>query len=205
MPESYFQLPPSSAGDSAKLRYLQRTIGANDVHGGNVFQTAPATFGVVAETTCANNLQHLSIYNGSTDVLVYVKKLFIILRQESGITGGRLRFNVRYATNFSGGTDITPNPHDSSFAALPAEVLLKTGATVTEGDLLFPLTFTNDEMLLTQNSMAQQLMAGLNWMPEGIEVQDVVLRNGEGFTVRQLTNATGGDLAWYAVISVEPV
>ncbi len=53
--------------------------------------------------------------------------------------------------------------------------------------------------------MAQQLMAGLNWMPEGIEVQEVVLRNGEGFTVRQLTNATGGDLAWYAVISVEPV
>lgn len=176
------------------------------MHGGHVYQTAPVTFSVVAETTCANTLKHLSIFNGAgSGELIYIKKLFIILRQESGITGGRLRFDVKRITSCSGGTDLTPLAQDSALTeTLPAQVVIQTGATASEGALLFPLTFTNDEMLLTQNSMAQQLMAGLNWMPEGIEVQDVVLREGEGITVKQNTNATGGDLAWYCVFGLEP-
>lgn len=204
MPESYFQLPPASTGE--KLRYLQRTVGANDVHGGHVYQTAPVTFSVLAETTCANALKHLSIFNGSgSGQVVYIKKLFIIIRQEAGITGGRLRFELKRITTCSGGTDLTPIAHDSALPAiLPAEVVIQTGATATEGALLFPLTFTNDEMLITQNSATQALMAGLNWMPEGIEVQDVVLREGEGITIKQLTNATGGNLAWYCVFGLEP-
>jgi len=204
MPESYFQLPPAST--ATKLRYLQRTIGSDDVLGGLVYQTAPLTFSVLAETTCANALKHLSIFNGSgSGTVVYIKKLFIIVRQEAVITGGRLRFDVKRITSCSGGTDLTPVAHDSALTqALPAEVVIQTGATASESSLLFPLTFTNDEMLITQNSMAQQLMAGLNWMPEGIEVQDIILREGEGLTIKQVTNATGGDLAWYCVFGLEP-
>lgn len=65
------------------------------------------------------------------------------------------------------------------------------------------MTFTNDELLITQNALTQTLMAGLNWMPEGIEVQDIILRQNEGITIKQITNATGGALAWYMVLAVE--
>jgi hypothetical protein len=112
---------------------------------------------------------------------------------------------VKKISACSSGTDITPLKQDSLNDDLPAQVLVKTTATVTEGAILFPLVFPDDEMLLTQNSMSQQLYSGINWIPEGFELQEYTLNEGEGITIKQITNSTAGTVSWIIVFSVEEV
>lgn len=204
MPESYTQVPPNSTGN--KLRTRTRTIGANTVHEQAVFTAALPTYYVLADAVAfAANKQMISILNGAgSGVMVTVKKLFLIDLQLSSATGVAVRQDVKRITAHSGGTAITPQSVDSANPALPAEVTARTGATsVTEGALLFPLTFTNDEVGATQAFPSTQLLAGLNWMPAGEEIQEFRLREGEGITVKNITSTTVGSFAYLFVITVD--
>ena len=122
---------------------------------------------------------------------------------ETAVSGGVRRLDVKKITACSSGTNITPVKQDSNNADLPAQVLIKTTATVTEGAILFPLIFPDDEMLLTQNSMSQQIFSGINWIPEGFELQEYALREGEGVTIKQITASTAGNVTWIVLFSVE--
>jgi hypothetical protein len=204
MPESYIQVPPNSTG--SKVRTRSRVIGANTVHEQAVYQAALPTYYALADAvTNAQNKQVISILNGAgSGKVVALKKLFIINTQLSTVTGVAVRSDVKRATAHSGGSTITPQPADSLNAALPAQITVRSAATsVTEGALLFPLTYTNDEVGATQAFPTAQLMAGLNWFPEGAEVQEVRLREGEGLTVKQITNSTVGQFAWFIVFTVD--
>jgi len=204
MAESFTQLKPNSTGN--KVRERETTIGADNVRSQAVYQTAPFTYTVVAESCAfANSKQHISVFNGSgSGKIVRIIKLYMINAVDgTAISGAALRMNVRLITACSGGTDLTAHKHDSDNPDLPAQVLLKTNATVTESSLLFPLTIANDEPLLTAGDLSTQLRAGINWQPDGAEVQDFVLREGQGYTVRQVTNSAVGAYHWFIVFSVE--
>lgn len=204
MAESYTQVPPNSTGN--KLRTRTKSIGGNTVHEQAVYQASLPTYYALADaTTFTANKQLISILNdtGSAKV-VAIKKLFMINTQLSNVTGVAVRADVKRMTAHSGGTSITPQSCDSLNDALPAQITVRTGATsVTEGALLFPLTFTNDEAGVTQAFPSTQLMAGLNWMPEGVETQETRLRPGEGLTVKQITSSTVGQFAWLIVFTVD--
>ena len=204
MAETFSQLSVDSTGN--KMRENTRTINTNVVREQSSFQTARQTYLVIAEDCAfANAKQHISIYNGAgSGKVVRVSKLFMTnMLANVTVSGGIRRLDVKRATNFSGGSDLTPLKHDLSNNDIPAQILLKTGATVTEGSLLFPLIFPDDEMLLTQNSMAQQIFSGINWIPEGIEIQEVTLNEGEGITIKQVTNSTVGITTWIIVFTLE--
>lgn len=204
MPESYIQVPPNSTG--SKVRTRSRVIGANTVHEQAVYQAALPTYYALADAvTCAQNKQVISILNDTgSGKVVALKKLFIINTQLSTVTGVALRSDVKRATAHSGGTVVTPASADSANPAIPAQITVRTAATsVTESTLLFPLTYTNDELGATQAFPTAQLMAGLNWFPEGAEVQEVRLREGEGLTIKQITNSSVGQFAWLLVFTVD--
>lgn len=204
MPESYIQVPPNSTG--SKVRTRSRVIGANTVHEQAVYQAALPTYYALADAvTCALNKQVISILNDTgSGKVVALKKLFIINTQLSTVTGVALRSDVKRATAHSGGTVVTPASADSANPAIPAQITVRTAATsVTESTLLFPLTYTNDEVGATQAFPTAQLMAGLNWFPEGAEVQEVRLREGEGLTIKQITNSSVGQFAWLIVFTID--
>ena len=204
MAESYIQVPPNSTG--TKVRTRSRVIGANTVHEQAVYQAALPTYYALADAvTCAQNKQVISILNDTgSGKVVALKKLFIINTQLSTVTGVALRSDVKRATAHSGGTVVTPASADSANPAIPAQITVRTAATsVTESTLLFPLTYTNDEVGATQAFPTAQLMAGLNWFPEGAEVQEVRLREGEGLTIKQITNSTVGQFAWLIVFTID--
>ena len=204
MPESYIQVPPNSTG--SKVRTRSRVIGANTVHEQAVYQAALPTYYALADAvTCAQNKQVISILNDTgSGKVVALKKLFIINTQLSTVTGVAIRSDVKRATAHSGGSTVTPVSADSANATLPAQITVRSAATsVTESTLLFPLTYTNDEVGATQAFPTAQLMAGLNWFPEGAEVQEVSLREGEGLTIKQITNSSVGQFAWLIVFTVD--
>ena len=204
MAESYTQVPPNSTGN--KMRTRQRVIGANTVQEQAVFSGAMPTFYALADAVAfAANKQMISLYNAAgSGVLVVLKKLYLINLQLSAVTGVAVRQEFkRFSAVHTGGTAITPVSCDSSNAALPAGVTAKTGATLTDVTLLFPLTFANDEVGATQAFPSVQLQAGINWLPEGMEVQEVRLREGEGVTVKNITSTTVGSFAYMMVFTVE--
>ena len=203
MAETSFQVAPNSSGN--KVREHERLVGSDNVREQAVFQSARQSYiALVENSQFANSKQHLSIFNGSgSNSVIRVQKLYIANMVETAVSGGAGRLDIKKITACSSGTDLTPIKQDSTNDDLPAQILLKTGATVTEGSIIFPLVFPDDEMLLTQNSMAQQIFSGINWIPEGYELQEFTLREGEGLTIKQITNSTAGNVSWIVLFSLE--
>jgi hypothetical protein len=188
------------------MRTRIRTIGADEVHEQATFQGALPTYYALADAVAfAANKHMISIHNAAgTGVLIVLKKLFLINLSLGTVTGVMLRQDVkRFSVAHTGGTAITPTTTDTTNPALPAGVTVKTGATVTDVSLLFPLTFNNDEVGATQGFPTTALQAGINWFPEGSEVQEVRLREGEGLTIKNITSTTVGSYAYLIVFTVD--
>lgn len=204
MSEAYTQVPPNSTGN--KMRTRSRVIGADTVHEQAVFNGAQPTYYALADAVAfAANKHMISIHNASgSGKMVVLKKLFLIDLAITAVTGVALRQDVkRFSAVHTAGTAVTPVPCDSNNPALPAGVTVKTGATVTDVTLLFPMTFANDEVGATQAFPSSALLAGLNWFPEGIEVQEIRLREGEGLTVKNITNTTVGSFGYLLVFTLD--
>ena len=68
---------------------------------------------------------------------------------------------------------------------------------------MFPIVFTNDETGATQAFPTTALQAGINWLPEGQEVQEIRLREGEGVTIKNITSTTVGSYAYMLVFTLD--
>lgn len=203
MPNSYTQVPPNSTGN--KMRTRSRVIGADTVHEQAVFSAALPTYYAVADAVAlAANKHHISIFNGSgSGVVVAVKKLFQINLSLSAVTGVALRFSGFRSTAQSAGTSITPQSMDTNNPALPGQVAVATGATVTNGGLLFPYVTQSDEMTAANTAVANYLSQYGNLVLESQEMQEIRLREGQGFTVQQITSSTVGSFAWLMAFTVD--
>ncbi len=203
MAESFTQVPPNSTGN--KMRTRSRAIGADTVHEQGVFTAALPTYYAVADAVAfANTKTHFSIVNESgSGVLISIRKLFPINVSIGALTGAALRMEARKLTAHSGGTAITAQSCDSTNPALPAQVTIKTNGTPTGTTLLYPFIITTEEETATAALTKNVFQAMTNIQPEGPEQQEYRLREGEGFSIYQSTNATVGSFAWFMVFTVE--
>lgn len=204
MANSFTQVPPNSTGN--KMRTRTRVQGADTVHEQAIFSGALPTYYFLADAVAfAANKQMISLYNAAgSGVLVVIKKLYLINVQTTTVTGVAVRQDFkRFTALHSAGTLVTPTSCDSANPAVPAEVTCRTGGTVTDLTTLFPLTFANDEIGATQAFPSVQLLAGINWLPEGTEVQEVRLREGEGVTVKNITSTIVGSFAYMFVVTID--
>ena len=202
MPETFIQLPPDSTGK--QLRTRTKTILGQTVHEQAVYQTALPTFFALADNVAlAANKHHLSIFNGpATGKMVTIRKLYQINLALSTVTGVALRFDMRRTTAQSAGTAITPISADTD-DVLPANISVATGATVTNGGLLFPFTTQSDEIAAANTAVANYLTQYNNLMLESAEIKELRLRPNEGFTVQQLTSSTVGTFGWLMAFTVD--
>lgn len=203
MPESFTQVPPNSTGN--KLRTRSRVIGVDTVHEQAVFQGALPTYYALADNVAfAASKHHISVMNAAgSGVVVAVRKIYPINVQLGTVTGVAVRMDVKRATAHSAGTDITTVKADTDSPNLPAQVTVKTNGTVTESSLLYPLVLINEEISAAQTGLTSILAAATNWQPEGNEVQELRLREGEGLTIKQITSSTVGSHAWLVVFTVD--
>jgi hypothetical protein len=204
MAESYTQVPPNSTGN--KLRTRSRVIGSDTVHEQAVFTASQPTYYAYADAVAlAANKQHVSIFNtAGSGLLVAVKKIFQINLQIASVTGVGLRFDVKRTTAQSAGTAITPVPMDSALnPSLSGLVNVATNATVTEGAIVTPWITNSDEVTAANTAVANYLAQGTNLILESTEMQELRLREGEGFTVKQITSSTVGSFGWLIGFTAE--
>lgn len=164
--------------------------------------SAPPTFYAYAPpVVCAQNKHVLSILNnaGSGQTL-RLKKLFLINGQLAAVAGVALQYDVKKISACSGGTVITPLATDSADMPLTAVTALSAPTAVTEGALWFSCFTNNDEVGATGAFFQQTLQAGLNLIPEGLEVKEIALRPGEGATLKQITSSALGLMGALAVL-----
>jgi hypothetical protein len=187
-------------------RVRGRTVSGEAVYESAVYTVGNDTWFALADAVVfAANKQHISLFNASGSAnSIRIKKLFIINNSLASVTGVACRFDVKQISALSVGTAVTPLSADSGQVALPAQITCKTGATVTEGALWFPITVANDEVGATQAFPSSQLMAGFNWVPEGSEIKEITLNEGEGITVKQITSSIVGSFSWLLVFVIAP-
>ena len=155
MAETFIQLPPDSTGK--KLRTRNKIILGETVHEQAVYQTALPTFYAIGDAIAlAANKHHISIFNGTADKMVTVRKLFQLNLSLTAVTGVALRFSAFRTTAQSAGTAITPVSADLD-DTLPVGISVATGATITNSSLLFPYITQNDEMTAANTAVANYL------------------------------------------------
>jgi hypothetical protein len=166
--------------------------------GGHLYDTLPTYYYNRDGAAGAANQRTIDLFNASgSGVILRVKKLFLFHNQ-TAITGIGHTFEVRRTSAVgTGGTSITAVKADTANANVPAQVTARASATggATEGDVLFRIA-TNPEETLP----AAAIHPGLNWIPEGPNIQEPLLREGEGFLVKQITSNTAG--IWHATLVV---
>jgi hypothetical protein len=200
MSEGFVQLP--SDGSGKKLRTRDKGAAGHEQY---VALAGAETWDALADAVVpAANKHHISVFNAAgSGRVVRIKKLFAVNLQTAAATGVVLRFNAMRITAASAGTTITPVAHDTANAALPAGVTVRTNGTVTESSVYFPWVTTSEEetpVAALSKSLFQQ---SINIIPEGPEVQEYVLREGFGFSVKQITSSAVGSFAWFIVFTVD--
>ncbi|MGH9970670.1 MAG: hypothetical protein ACREBG_23165 [Pyrinomonadaceae bacterium] len=202
MAESFTQVQPNQTGN--KIRTRTRTVGANVVHESAVFWPGGETWVAYADAVAfAQNKHHITIFNSDATALVRCKKLFAVNLQSAAVTGVFTRFDARLCSAASVGTLITPVSFDTTNAALPGGVTVRTNGTVTNGSALFPWIATGDEETAVAALSKGMFQQWANILPEGNEIQEITLRQNQGFTIQQTTATAVGSFGWILVFTVE--
>jgi len=169
---------------------------------GHIKGTIPTYSWWRAYAAGAQNQRSLDIFNASgSGVVVKLRKLFVHHNQ-AAVTGVPILFDFIHTTAVgTGGTVITGRLQDSDDAAIPAQVTARFNATggATESYVRFGFAVDTEE-----TRPATSIAPMINWLPEGDDIGDIALHEGEGALVKHITNSTVGVFGIYLVASILP-
>lgn len=168
---------------------------------GHIHDSLPTYYFWTPFAAGAANQRLMDLFNAAgSGKVVKVRKLFIQCNQ-AAITGvGHIFDIIRTTAVGTGGTALTGRACDSANPAIPAQITARRSATggATESFVFFSAGADPEE---TRPGAA--LMPMINWIPESHTIQDIVLREGEGILVKQITNNTAGLWGCLLVVTIE--
>lgn len=196
MANDFLALPPDSTGK--KLRTRSSTVSGNVVHEQATYRAGAQTFYAYADNVAfAANKHHISLFNAvGSGLVLQVRKLFPVNLASAAVAGVAIRFDVKRTTTQTLGTAVAMNPADTTNTSLPATILCASGATITESALLFPYMSLNEEVTATQGLITAHFQQSVNVLLEEDTMQELTLREGQGFTVKQITSSVVGSFGW---------
>lgn len=158
-----------------------------------------------------NNKSMLSLFNaGLSDVVVRIESISIVNDQSTAVTGVIGVFELRRMTGHSAGVDLTTSIEEYDTAnVLSANITARTGATIAgEATRLLGRTkWSTDEWAVGTFDTEAQEHALQTLIPlfqrRSPTDQPIVLRAGEGITVKFATNSTAGSFSVQIVFSQE--
>jgi hypothetical protein len=193
MPDGFVQLPPDSTGK--KLRTRDRGVAGHD-QVVDIAAWPTYTFWTGFAISAVNKI-YIDIFNAAgSGKIIAIPKLFIIPSLASH-TGAQQIFDIdRTSAVGTGGTVLTANIADTTDGALPAQVTARhapTGGATKSGGSILQVGHWSEETLAPA-----ALLGFLNQLPEGEEVKEFELQEGQGLRVI----ATAGAVATFGVFAV---
>jgi hypothetical protein len=171
-----------------------------------------ATYSICAPgVTFASGKSMLAIFNGvGSGVVLRVYRAWMLNNQTTGVTGVITTMALRRTSAQSGGTAVNATKHDTTSANLPAQVLIAQGATATDtADPDFMRwMWSNDEpaaSTLTNDETECIVPLACVWDSTGdSDIEPIVLREGQGITVQNITSSTVGTFGLSVTFGVTP-
>lgn len=206
---SVTQIPPDSTGD--RLQMMARQEGAQEVllQGVHLDNAQNPHYIAFADSTAvgafAASKNHISLVNaaGSGRIVVIHDIKFVNL-QLTAVSGVGVRFNVNRITTHSAGTLATPEKMDTIRENLPAGITVRAASTATPGALLWAFAVNNDEIPLTGlNGPISQISVVPSYSDP--RAGKLLLREGEGIVIQQITSTTVGTFAWLIQFSTQEI
>lgn len=159
---------------------------------GHVIGTRPSYSVYYTAATVATNLEVAELFNAHASAVIRVRGIWLMPTNTS-IAGCQLGVDVnRISAVGTSGTTETPRPYDTNFAAVPAGITARRGATggATLVYLYWRQHIFNDEL-----SPSIGMISLVNQLPTyGDRVEEIVLRPSQGVQVKigQLTGTAAG-------------
>lgn len=160
-----------------------------------------ATYTITARNVAfAASKSMLSVFNGvGSGKVIRVYRIWALNNQLTAVTGVLTNLEIRRITASSGGTDLSSlvAKHDSTSAALPAEVVVATNATVTKTTLFRRVLWSTDEptanTAVTMDELETVVPLACIWaMGYGDPLTEpITLREGYGVSVINTGGSTG--------------
>lgn len=160
-----------------------------------------ATFTLcIPAVTFASSKSMLGLFNGTgSGVILRVYKAWMLNNQTTGVTGVITSLALRRSTAQSGGTAATAVKHDTNSANLPAQVLLASGATVTDSsdpDFMRWMWSNDEPAASTLTSDETETIPALALVFDATgdsNLEPVVLRENQGINIRHLGSTAVGN------------
>lgn len=175
------------------------------------YKELPSFTMLASSVVLGNNKSLLSVVNaGGSSVALRILSLYLVNVQTTSVSGVIGNFEIRRITGHSVGTDITATVETLDTAdSLNGSVTARTGATVAgeSSKLLWRTLFSTDEWVSGNEDVEStdhdfQVMFPI-WVRKDPDSKPLVLRAGEGFTVKFATNSTNGTFDIMAVVAQE--
>ncbi len=150
--------------------------------------------------TFGNNKSMAAIFNGaSSGRIIRVKRIWVLNNQTSGVTGVLTTFALKRSSAQSAGTAVTPTKHDSASEAMPGQVLVATGGTVTQtADVAYrQWMWSNDEPAASSGTSDEfqclvPLVCVWDSATGDTDIEPITLREGQGLDVRHTGSSVVG-------------
>lgn len=192
MATTYTQVPPDSTGD--KLHMIERIRGADTVLvQSTALDIAPTYMGWANDVAPAASKHMITLFNtAASGVVVEVYDLRYVLLQTAAVTGVVLRWDIVKCSTSTVGSLLTAEQLDSGAAALPAGVTVRTGATAATGNRLGACIVSGEEFTTVLSNVSGA--AGVDLLPglKNLKAKPLVLREGQGISVLNITSSTVG-------------
>jgi hypothetical protein len=205
VPDTFIRGPLDGTGERWRTR--TRAQGANTVHEAYVVAGALPTYyystiATGAGATAAQNKIFFEIFNASgSGRIVRVKKLFV-QTHIAVVTGVSIVFDLDTTSAVgTGGTTLTGRSVDSADASIPAQV---TARHAPSGGATKNFTHFSTPYNAEETQPAAFLSGFFNLIPEGVELKEPCIREGEGLRLIQITNSTAGTFSVVAAVTIEP-
>jgi len=158
----------------------------------------------------ASGKSMLGIFNAAASVkMIKVWRIWVLNNGTAAVTGVLTTFQLQLSTAQSAGSAITPVKHDSANAAIDANVAIASGATVTDGNLLRQILYSNDEAIASGATQDEwELLVPLNCVWDSgygdSNIQPITLRSSDqGFHVKHSGTSAVGSCDIFAEITQE--
>jgi hypothetical protein len=163
---------------------------------------ALATYRAVYQNIAFGNLKNMAhILNAAgSGMIVKVWRIWCLNNNLTAVTGVMLNLDLKRITDITSPTAVTPVFHDTTNGAIPAQVTAGyAGTIVGEGDLLRRISWSSDEPAVSAAGNDEwECLVPLNCIWDAgygdVNVQPIILREGEGLTLKCITNTVASFL-----------